>query len=157
MATLIAFDSSTKSTGVAIFKDDKYVRSGVIKIKGGRADDRLPEMIEKIYLTIDIVKPTEIVFEDVRIMSNVHTTVSLSELLGAIIGKCVDLGIEYKQIDPAQWRQVHKIQENGLKRKELKELQVNKVKDLLGKTVTNDESDAILIGMAYLKIKENQE
>ncbi len=96
MATLIAFDSSTKSTGVAIFKDDKYVRSGVIKIKGGRADDRLPEMIEKIYLTIDIVKPTEIVFEDVRIMSNVHTTVSLSELLGAIIGKCVDLGIEYK-------------------------------------------------------------
>ena len=77
MSILLAFDSSTKATGVAIFKDGKYVRSGVVRASDKDVNARLREMISKIHEVIDKVKPTDVVFEDVRVLKNAHVTVVL--------------------------------------------------------------------------------
>ena len=90
-----------------------------------------------------------IVFEDVRILKNTHVTVMLAEILGAVIGKCVDIGIQYESFAPASWRGKHGLQKNGAKREELKQMSVDKVRELYNSDVTDDEADAILIGAAW--------
>lgn len=153
MNILLALDSSTKATGVAIFKDGKYVRSGVVRALDKDVNARLHEMISKIHEVIDKVKPTDVVFEDVRVLKNAHVTVVLQEILGAIIGKCISNGIHYECLSPASWRSIHGLQKPDIKRDEYKILSVNKVKELFNKEVTDDESDAILLGSAYMEIK----
>ena len=106
-------------------------------------------MITRIYTLIRVEKPNYIVFEDVRIQNNAHTTVALSEILGAIIGKCIDLGIQFESWAPASWRSKHGIQKAGAKRDELKRLSVDRVKELYNSDVSDDEADAILIGAAW--------
>ena len=90
-----------------------------------------------------------IVFEDVRILKNTHVTVMLAEILGAVIGKCVDIGIQYESFAPASWRSKHGLQKAGAKREELKQMSVDKVRELYNSDVTDDEADAILIGAAW--------
>ena len=90
-----------------------------------------------------------IVFEDVRILKNTHVTVMLAEILGAVIGKCVDIGIQYESFSPASWRSKHGLQKAGAKRDELKQMSVDKVRELYNSDVTDDEADAILIGAAW--------
>ena len=90
-----------------------------------------------------------IVFEDVRILKNTHVTVMLAEILGAVIGKCVDIGIQYESFAPASWRSKHGLQKTGVKREELKQMSVDKVRELYNSDVTDDEADAILIGAAW--------
>lgn len=112
---------------------------------------RIKNMIQKIYTLIEKEKPNIIVFEDVRILRNTHVTVALAEILGAIIGKCIEMNIKYESISPASWRTKHGIQKPGLKRDELKRLSVNKVKELYNSDVSDDEADAILIGASWYK------
>lgn len=146
---LLQLDSSTKHTGFAVFKNGKLLKSGVIDESSSDINQRMKSMIQKVYLLIKKEKPNIIVFEDVRILKNVHVTVALAEILGAIIGKCVDMSIQYESISPASWRSKHDIQKPGLKRDELKQLSVDKVRELYNSDVTDDEADAILIGAAW--------
>lgn len=112
---------------------------------------RIKNMIQKIYTLIEKENPNIIVFEDVRILRNTHVTVALAEILGAIIGKCIEMNIKYESISPASWRTKHGIQKPGLKRDELKQLSVDKVKEFYNSDVSDDEADAILIGASWYK------
>lgn len=146
---LLALDSSTKHTGFAIFEHGKLLKQGVFDEDNPDLVKRMRKMISRIYSLIRIEKPNIIVFEDVRILKNAHTTVALAEILGAVIGKCVDLNIQYESLSPASWRSKHGIQKAGAKREELKKLSVNKVKELYNSDVTDDEADAVLLGAAW--------
>lgn len=90
-----------------------------------------------------------IVFEDVRILKNTHVTVMLAEILGAVIGKCVDIGIQYESFAPASWRSKHGIQKPGIKRDEFKRIAIDLVREKYNSDVSDDEAEAILIGASW--------
>ena len=106
-------------------------------------------MVWKIYSLIKAEKPSLIVFEDVRILNNAHTTVALSKILGAIIGKCVDANISYECLAPASWRSKHGLQKPGIKREEFKQMAIDLVREKYNSDVNNDEAEAILIGASW--------
>jgi Holliday junction resolvasome RuvABC endonuclease subunit len=151
---LLSLDSSTKSTGYAYFENGKLIDKGSIdlsKIKDSK--ERFNQMILGIYKTISKYKPDIVTWEVPVVIRNPQVQRDLSMLVGAILGKCVDKHIFYYPFRPTEWRKL--VSEKGeklpRKRDELKEWGKNKVKELFNIEVENDDqSDAILIGMAYI-------
>lgn len=148
---LLALDTSTKHTGYAFFVNGKLERSGVIDSDIPDSKQRLNYMILRIYDLLNKAKPERVAFEDVKILNNQHTLVMLSEILGAVIGYCNAHLIQYEYYSPAEWRSRNGIQVYRAKRDELKRLSIEQVKEKYNIDATDDEADAILIGIAYLK------
>lgn len=60
--------------------------------------------------------------------------------------------IPYEVFYPTNWRKVLGFKQgSGTKRSELKQQAIDMIYDRYGITATNDEADAICIGMAYIK------
>ena len=148
MTKLLSIDSSTSSTGYAVFIDGKYSRSGCIQIND---DDKLTKMIEHIYSLIINEDPDIIVVEEMVVVRNAQVARYLTMIIGAIFGKCLDNGIYYSSIRPTEWRKLIDPGKKPRKRAELKEWSVQKVKELFDiEGVSDDIADAILIGQAYI-------
>ena len=148
MTKLMSFDTSTQSTGYAIFVDGKYRRSGCIQISD---NDKLTKMIEHIYSLIIHEDPDIIVVEEMVVVRNAQVARHLTMILGAIFGKCLDNGIYYSSIRPTEWRKLIDPGKKPRKRAELKEWSIQKVKELFDiDGISDDIADAILIGQAYI-------
>jgi Holliday junction resolvasome RuvABC endonuclease subunit len=151
---LISFDSSTKSTGYSIFINGIFKYKAFIDhgdIKDGQ--ERLAAMMKDICKVIDEQVPDIVTWETPVVPRNPQTQRDLSMLTGAIMGKCVENNIFYYPFRPTEWRKIVSNDGEKLprKREELKPWGKNKVKDLFGINVENDdESDSILIGQAYV-------
>ena len=146
---LLALDTSTRHTGFALFEHGKLVKQGVFNESADDIDKRIKAMINRIYTLIRVEKPNLIVFEDVRIQKSAHTTVALSKILGAIIGKCIDINIQFECLAPASWRAKHGIQKPGIKRDEFKRIAIDLVREKYNSDVSDDEAEAILIGASW--------
>ena len=109
----------------------------------------MKNMVNRIYTLIRVEKPNCIVFEDVRVYNNAHTTITLSKVLGTIIGKCIDLDIPYECYGPSEWREKHGLQENKRKTEEYKKLAIELVREKYNSDVDDNEAEAILIGASW--------
>lgn len=153
MITLLSLDTSTTSTGWAIFKDGKYQESGVIddfkKVKNGH--ERLKLMTKKLLDNIGQLKPDIIVIEKDVVFGNMKVIDMLMKIIGAVYGFCLFNGITYYEFAPSEWRKYVKLQTFGRKRDEFKKASIKYIKDNLNMEVNDDEADAICIGLAYCK------
>lgn len=153
MITLLSLDTSTTSTGWAIFKDGKYQESGVIddfkKVKNGH--ERLKLMTKKLLDNIGQLKPDIIVIEKDVVFGNMKVIDMLMKIIGAVYGFCLFNGITYYEFAPSEWRKYVKFQAFGRKRDEFKKASIKYIKDNLNMEVNDDEADAICIGLAYCK------
>lgn len=153
MITLLSLDTSTTSTGWAIFKDGKYQESGVIddfkKVKNGH--ERLKLMTKKLLDNIGQLKPDIIVIEKDVVFGNMKVIDMLMKIIGAVYGFCLFNGITYYEFAPSEWRKYVKLQAFGRKRDEFKKASIKYIKDNLNMEVNDDEADAICIGLAYCK------
>ena len=151
---LISFDTSTSSTGYAIYKSGKLHRYDLIDFKRIKnTDERIKEMILKIYEIIETEKPQIIVVEMTVVTRNAQAQRNLTMILGAIQGKCLENNIFFSLLRPTEWRKLVNNEKEKLprKREELKQWSKQKVSDILGINDINDDiSDAILIGQAYI-------
>ena len=151
---LISFDTSTSSTGYAIYISGKLHRYDLIDFKRIKnTDERIKEMILKIYEIIETEKPQIIVAEMTVVTRNAQTQRNLTMILGAIQGKCLENNIFFSLLRPTEWRKLVNNEKEKLprKREELKQWSKQKVSDILGINDINDDiSDAILIGQAYI-------
>lgn len=153
---LISIDSSTKSTGYSLFINGKFhdkYRIDHSDVKDGQ--ERLAEMMHDLNNIINDKNPDIVVWETPVVIRNPQTQRDLSMLAGAIMGKCVDKNIFYYQFRPTEWRKLVSDKNEKLprKRNELKQWGKDKVKELFGIEVENDdESDSILIGQAYINL-----
>ena len=155
---LLSLDTSTYSTGWAYYENGVYKKSGVIDLKKIKnTDDRLKLMVVEIYKCIERHSPTIIVIETPVVVRNPQVQRLLTMIFGAVYGKCVMDDIEWGDLRPTQWRKFVKKESEKLPRKrdELKVWSVNKVKDIFKINVNDDESDAILIGLAFCKFSES--
>lgn len=153
MITLLSLDTSTTSTGWAIFKDGVYQESGVIndfkKEKNGYK--RLELMVKELLLDIEQLKPDIIVIEKDVVFGNMKVIDMLMKIIGAVYGFCLKNEITYYEFAPSEWRKYVKLQVFGRKRTEFKQASIKYVKDNFNKEVNDDEADAICVGIAYCK------
>ena len=151
---LISLDTSTSSTGYAVYISGKLHRYDLIDFKRIKnTDERIKEMILKIYEIIETEKPQIIVAEMTVVTRNAQTQRNLTMILGAIQGKCLENNIFFSLLRPSEWRKLVNNAKEKMprKREELKQWSKQKVSDILGINDINDDiSDAILIGQAYI-------
>ena len=150
---VLSLDTSTSSSGWALFMNGKYYGSGVIDLKKIKdSTERLKTMTIKLGELIGYYSPTVIAIETPVVVRNPATQRMLTMIFGIVFGKCVEDGIEFQELRPTQWRKLIDPGKKPRKREELKEWSKQKVDELFGINVTDDESDAILIGQAYINL-----
>lgn len=150
---LISLDTSSNSTGVAIFVDGNLTHHFLIELKKIKnTDDRIKEMVKQIFSIIEKEEPDIIVTEMTVVTRNAQAQRNLTMILGAIYGKCIDKDIWYHSFRPTEWRsQIDTPRKpKGRKREDYKEWSCAVVEDLYSITTNDDVSDAILLGRAYI-------
>lgn len=153
---LISLDTSTVATGWAYYENGILVNSGVLKSdRMSDMENRITEMERLIIGLLNYYQPHIIIVEMVSVSRNIYIFRILSELVGAIRGYCVEYNIFFLRLSPGQWRSLVKREDDkigGQKRDFLKKWSKQLVLEKYGKSVTDDEADAILIGQAYINL-----
>lgn len=146
MSIIAGIDGSTSKTGIAIFKNGKYVDHTLIDYhKLTSFEDRFPEMTRDIMSYLEKWDVDKIIMEKSVLKSNIDTVQKLSMLAGAIMYYAVSNGIEFKNPVPTEWRKIIGLSQGRTKREILKAEAIKAVQITYGFDVTDDEAEAILI------------
>ena len=152
----IAIDASTKSTGVAVFKDKELVAkhnfinnaNGVLKrIK--YMTDKIEEVYkeyksEKVQVVMEQVIPDNL--NDAKWTRNQNTFKALFYLQAAIVLMFDHYNLEVELVGASTWRKWCGIKQGGANRETLKFRDIEFVKQNYNLEVNDDVADAICIG-----------
>lgn len=173
--TLISIDASTTKTGICIFEVTEdallykthhllvapkadYHKAGknqsvYKKFKLEQTKSRVEYMITHLYTYFMHYQPDVIIMEDIYTKSDPHSVKMLGRIQGAVLGYGLDKGCHVIFTSPQEWRSrvgIKSREGNTIyKRPELKKQAVALVKDIYGLLVTDDEAEAICIGLSY--------
>ena len=140
-------DASTNKTGIAIFRDGKYIEHTLIdlhKIKD--AGERIPKMMVAICDYLDQHKIDKIIIEESMMTNNISTVKMLSNIAGAVMYYATRQNIEFQFDLPSAWRRrIGLTQGRSVKRDTLKAEAIGAVKQEYGMDLTDDECESILI------------
>ena len=143
--TILSIDASTKSSGCAIFEENKLIHYECITASGSDKFKRIQKMNNRIKELVNQYHPTVAVMEDVMPQDVKHNQAAYKALiyLQAII-------VMTTLYTASHWRSVVGIHTGrGIKRDELKQVSINLVKQKYNITVNDDQADGINIGLAY--------
>lgn len=151
---LLAIDASTKSTGVAIFKETELIYYNCITASSNDIIKRIQKMAKEIQSCCLKKYPIEkIILEEVHPDRAINLTVTKAlfwlqyKLSQMIHDFYPDISIEY--ILPNSWRAKCGIKTGkGIKREDLKKADKQFVKSYYNLQVNDDIADAICIGHA---------
>ena len=158
---MLSLDTSSSKTGWAYFLAGRYIKSGVINLDTkeckkkykDNSDKRIEDMCLAVWNLLQNYKPDIIVIEKLNVSRNMNATRVLSKVIGAVYTYYILTDdCSYFEIQPTQWRSQLGMQSGKKKRDELKRLSIEYVRNTLGKEVTDDESDSICQGLAYIKM-----
>lgn len=161
MAITMAIDGSTKSTGIAIFNEQKLEHYECIACNMSDTFARIKIMASKIKelhtkYNVNNVIMEDVIPEDVHHNDAVYT--SLKYLQAAVVLGLHDLGQKVEFYVSSEWRKKCGIKTGrGIKRDSLKFADVKFVKDNYNIDVNDDIADAICIGWAYTHISSIEE
>ena len=161
--TLLSLDQSTSKTGFGVFCDGKLQSSGLIcppkSVEG--INDRIYYMYKEIRKLIVKHSPDYIVFEDTTLnkIQNVEVMKWLCRLQGFVLCLCHEFNIQHILLYPTTWRSVLGFLVGKDKKREAQKAfaieYVNKTHNMtLGKS-DDDQAEAVAIGDAFLKMKNN--
>lgn len=162
---LLALDMSTKSTGQAIFDEDKLVRSGCFTASSTNVRKRIKKImcdlksVLDIY-TIDAIIAEEVLPENSKDLKSLRTQKVLMWLQGALELLIYDYNdkIKIEYVYPSEWRSSCGIHTGrGIKRADLKPADIAFVKEKFNLDANDDEADAIGIGYFATHKTELQE
>lgn len=162
---ILALDCSTKSTGVAIFKNNELEYHNCITSSSTDLIKRIYKMTDGIEKLINENDIQTLVLEEVRPdeiggHSNIKTFKALMYLQAAIEFLIHDKypKIDIKYMYPSEWRKCCNIKTGrGVVRQTVKQRDIAFVKETFGIEVNDDEADACGIGYAYLHPEKKQE
>lgn len=157
---LISLDTSSTATGWAYYENGTLKKSGVLlSNRSLETEQRVNQMCKMIINVLDTYQPDMIVIEMVALTRNALIQRILTEIVGVVRGYSIIHNICFFRLRPAEWRSLVKRDQDkigGEKREVLKQWSKQYVLEEFGKTVTDDESDAILIGLAYIKLADKK-
>lgn len=141
---ILGLDTSTTSTGYAVFDNDKLISYGTIKTpKKLDLLDKIIYIEEQVKQIMKAKKVEFIVIEELAVMRSASTTRALAGLLYHLLVEFRKREMLVIKVRPGEWRSVSGIKGKG--RKELKENAIKYVENNYNITVNDDEADAILI------------
>lgn len=131
-----------------MFDNKKLISYG--KLEVDNADEtppieRMNQMHEKISNLICNIKPDFIVFEDVQFQQNYGVFQQLSQLQGIVMALLFERNIGFQIVQPTKWKSCFGVK--GRKRVEQKANTIQMVKEKYNLDVSEDEADAIGIGV----------
>lgn len=150
-----SIDASTKSTGIAVFKQNKLIHYQCIQAHESKSFTRIWKMVERIRQLYLQYEPTNIVMQDVLpqdVKNNQQVFKALIYLQAAIVLQLDRLGApEIDLVVASHWRAQCGIKTGkGIRRDQLKKASIRLIKQIYNIEVNDDISDAICIGIAYL-------
>lgn len=155
MSNILSLDLSSKCTGYCVSTDHKIITYGVITAQSTDLIERIAIMRKDI---LDIIKEYDIsiiVIEDVQqTLQNKNVYKALTWLQGIIVMSIYDYNsnIQIIFMQASEWRAKIGIKVGpGIKRQELKQHDIDYIKEHYNITVSDDIADAICIMDAYLK------
>ena len=151
---LVSIDGSTQKTGIAYFCNGKYVEHILLDFsKDKNMENRFESMSKEIWKMLDYYRPNIIYIEETYMANNPQTSKILTRLQGVVYAWCINNYCEFNTIRPTSWRkQLNFQQGRNVKREQLKKQSLQYVLDNYGLEVTDDESDAICIADAVIKM-----
>lgn len=158
---LLALDPSTKSTGVAVFDEEKLVFYDCLCEDDLNVLNRITNMVNKIEKIVIKYKPDTVVTEEILLTdvnNNQQVFKALMYLQAAIALSLNKFNLKIdKFFIASNWRKTVGIKTGrGVYRDALKKASMKLVKEHYGIDVNNDVSDSICIGISYLK-KQDEE
>lgn len=150
---MLAFDTSSKKTGWAVFKNGEYLVSGIFDFSDvPNTDYRIKLMVKTIFECCNKIHPDIIVVEKDVVMNNMTTINILTKVLGSVYGYCIINDIFYYEYQPNEWRKIIELKTKSRKREDCKKASIQLIKEKLNIDVSDDEADAINVGYAYIKM-----
>lgn len=150
---LLALDQASKTSGYAIYNDDKLIDYGKFTFDDTDLGIRLQKIKNKIKQLVIDYEVDEVVFEDIQLQDNVETFKVLAMVLGVVEELLTELKIPHKTILASSWKSTLKIR--GKQRPEQKRNAQAWVINTYNIKPTQDECDAICIGKHYLLQKNH--
>lgn len=145
---VLAFDTSTKKTGWALFINGKYAESGLIDLsKNKNTEERIKKMCFSIATLIFDKSPGYVVIEELPSTRNADTVRKLSRIIGAVYYYCISKDVDYTEMSCGAWRGAV-----GIKNARGEKVKIDSMNRVLQKyklDVDDNESDAINICEAY--------
>lgn len=151
---MCSIDSSSKKTGIAIYKNGKYKDYRLLDYSNDKSmESRFKKMAIGILNTLDELNPDIIYIEETVVLRNAQTQRFLTRLQGVVYAWCVMNDCEFNTIRPASWRKcINLPQGKNIKREQLKQEAIQYVKEKYSIDVGDDVADAICIGDAVIKM-----
>lgn len=153
MSNLLSLDQSSRITGYAIFEDNKLKTFGKFIVDDDNVDIRLVKIRQYVANLIKEYNIDEVVFEDIQqqnnVANNVQTFKILAEVYGVISEFLESEKIPHSTILSTSWKSSLGIK--GKTRAEQKKNAQEYVLKNYGTKPTQDESDAVCIGLAHIK------
>ena len=163
----IAIDASTKSTGIAVFKNKEFIKYDLFTHSSKSVLTRIKYMTDQIelyyttirkkYLKVQVIMEQVIPdnLNDAKWTKNQNTFKALFYLQAAIVLMFHNYDIEVEFIGASSWRKRCGIKQGGATRDLLKIRDKEFVKEKFNLDVNDDIADAICIG--YAKVNEQPE
>lgn len=152
---ILAFDQASITSGWAVFDDKNLINYGKWTSDGCKSTARIASTKFWVASMINNWKPDEVIFEDIQLQKfksenglegdAVLVFKKLAHLQGVLKNYCYEIGLPYKVVSPSTWRSHSDIK--GRARTDKKKNAQLKIKKLFDVSVTQDEADAILIGL----------
>ena len=154
-SAILALDQSLKVSGAAIFENKKLVHYEAFSIKPDqKMERRLMDIWQQLNELWHDYQFEKIYFEDIQLQAgNALTYKHLAYVQATIILWCAVNEVSYEMFTASHWRKVLG-GGFGRKRQEQKEHAIRLVQEKYGMIVSSDEADAICIGMAAIKERE---
>ena len=152
---ILSIDASTKNTGIAIFENSKLIHYQCINSSNINTLKRIKYMTKEIQKIINKYQPTKVVIQDILpedVKHNQNVFKALIYLQASLVLKLSDYNLEPTFYTASHWRaQVGIKTGRGIKRNQLKIASKKLVTAIYQINVNDDISDAICLGMAYIK------
>lgn len=149
---LLSLDQSSRTSGYAIFENGQLIKYGKFTFDDTDIGIRLNKIRNKVKELIEEYEINEVIMEDIQLQAstgnNVSTFKMLAEVFGVIYELLTELGIKNSAVLATVWKSTLKIK--GKNRVEQKRNAQAKIEEVFNLQPTQDEADAICIGLHHL-------
>lgn len=155
----LSLDQSLNTTGYALFDDKTLIAYGKFNIPAAKPiEQRLNLFIKEVMKLEEEYHFKDIFFEDIQYQNNAETYKKLAFVQAALIIWCYNTSHKFTILAPSHWRSILKNNYKinfGRSRQEQKQKARELVRQTYQMEVSEDEADAICLGIAALKEKDN--
>lgn len=155
---LLALDQASRTSGFAVFEDEKLIDYGTFTFSDTDIGERLFKIRERVAKLIADYGIDYVAFEDIQLQgntNNVQTFKVLAEVFGVIYELVTELELSHSVVFSGTWKSTCGIK--GRTRPEQKKNAQAFVTAKYGIKATQDESDAICIGIHTLNHLEKND